>query len=220
MRLFLMLPASLLALALAWLGVRTLPGNLLGWVLLAVGGGYLIGAPFLLFPRHSALLGGAEPPARAEAGNRSFWLVLPGFVAAFFAAPLEYSFLGGAARAGILSQGMGLALLLLGVALRVWTRRALRAGYTARVQVTPEHHLQTGGPYRFIRHPGYAGFVLMLLGLALGYGSLLSAAAIALLLLPALACRMRVEERLLAEQFGEAYRRYASRTKRLIPGIW
>jgi len=35
-----------------------------------------------------------------------------------------------------------------------------------------------------------------------------------------LADRMQVEERLLTEQFGDEYRAYARRSKKLIPGIW
>jgi protein-S-isoprenylcysteine O-methyltransferase Ste14 len=35
-----------------------------------------------------------------------------------------------------------------------------------------------------------------------------------------LAYRMKIEERLLTEQFGDEYRAYAGRSKKLIPGIW
>jgi protein-S-isoprenylcysteine O-methyltransferase Ste14 len=45
-------------------------------------------------------------------------------------------------------------------------------------------------------------------------------AGIALFLLPELAYRMNVEEKLLAEHFGEEYINYVRRSKRLIPGIW
>jgi protein-S-isoprenylcysteine O-methyltransferase Ste14 len=80
--------------------------------------------------------------------------------------------------------------------------------------------LQTGGPYHFIRHPGYAGYLLLCLGLGVGFNSYLGLAAGVILLLPGLIYRMYVEEELLINQFGDEYRAYAVRTKRLIPGVW
>lgn len=60
----------------------------------------------------------------------------------------------------------------------------------------------------------------MALGLGVGYSSIAGLVAILALLLPSLIYRIRIEEKLLAEHFGEAHREYARRTKRLIPGIW
>ena len=76
------------------------------------------------------------------------------------------------------------------------------------------------GPYRYVRHPGYAGFMLMGLGIAVGFSSVIGLAAVALVLLPGLVYRMNAEEKLLIEQFGDEYRDYARRAKRLIPGVW
>ncbi|MDP2990750.1 MAG: isoprenylcysteine carboxylmethyltransferase family protein, partial [Kiritimatiellota bacterium] len=73
---------------------------------------------------------------------------------------------------------------------------------------------------RFARHPGYTGFLLMTLGVVIGYSSLIGMIAIPILLLPGLAYRMKVEERLLIEQFGEEYRAYALKTRQLIPFVW
>jgi len=60
----------------------------------------------------------------------------------------------------------------------------------------------------------------MTLGLAIGYSSLTGLIAIPVLLLPGLAYRMKVEERLLTEQFGDEYRVYAGKSKKLIPFVW
>jgi protein-S-isoprenylcysteine O-methyltransferase Ste14 len=117
-------------------------------------------------------------------------------------------------------QILGLALLLLGMALRLWTRRAIKGMYSGHVEVVNDHTLVTTGPYRYIRHPGYAGFVLLCLGIAAGYSSLIGLGAIPLLLIPGLAYRMRVEDDLLESHFGEDFRTYAQRVKKLIPGIW
>jgi len=52
------------------------------------------------------------------------------------------------------------------------------------------------------------------------YSSLIGLIAVPVLLLPGLAYRMKVEERLLTEVFGDEYRSYARKSKKLIPGIW
>jgi len=220
MRLFLLIPGNLLALALAYLGWQTLPTNRLGWILLLLGLGYVVGGAVFFGPRNAPLIAKADRAVRDEPGDRSFWWAVPGFVAVFFASPLEYLFLGGAVRTGLLVQAAGLGLVVLGLALRAWTRLTLRGQYTGHLQVLEDAPLHTDGPYRYLRHPGYAGFLLMGLGIGVGFGSFLGSAAVFGLLLPGLVNRMRVEEGLLIEQHGDAYRQYTARTKRLIPGVW
>ncbi len=117
-------------------------------------------------------------------------------------------------------QIAGIVLILAAITLHVWVRAHLRGLYSGHVEVVAGHTLVQSGPYRCIRHPGYAGFLLMAIGLALGFSSLIGLAAVPCLLLPGLACRMKIEEALLSEQFGEQYRDYAGKSKRLIPGIW
>jgi protein-S-isoprenylcysteine O-methyltransferase Ste14 len=117
-------------------------------------------------------------------------------------------------------QIAGLVLILAAVALRIWVRSHIRGLYSGHVEVQAGHRLVKSGPYRLVRHPGYTGFLLLALGIALGYSSLIGLIAIPLLLLPGLAYRMKVEEKLLTEQFGVEYTAYAKRTRKLIPGIW
>ena len=96
----------------------------------------------------------------------------------------------------------------------------LRGQFSGHVQIQEEHRLVTHGPYHFIRHPGYLGYLLLTLGIAAGYASLIALAAIVLLLVPGLRYRMSVEESLLLAEFGDEYRAYAKRTLRWIPGVW
>jgi protein-S-isoprenylcysteine O-methyltransferase Ste14 len=92
--------------------------------------------------------------------------------------------------------------------------------YSGHVQVTSDHTLVTSGPYRYVRHPSYASFVLLSLGIATGYGSVIGLIAVPLLLLPGLAYRIHVEEALLKDYFGDQFDAYARRVRKLIPGIW
>lgn len=146
-------------------------------------------------------------------------MILPGFLAVFFAPPLEYLYLSETLPRGLTIQLIGLFIIVIAVFLHLWTRVTLKRMYSGSVQVQPGHTLVREGPYRFVRHPGYAGFILMALGLCIGYSSLIGLIAILILMLPGLAYRMQVEEKYLIEAFGDAYRDYTLTTKRILPGI-
>jgi protein-S-isoprenylcysteine O-methyltransferase Ste14 len=218
-RIFLLIVGNALALLLALLALETTPTNFLGWFLLAISLAYGAGGVIYLWRSRDE-----EGLARAETGNRSFWWMLPGFIAIFFAPPLEFLFLPRLWPPFLPhSLGMelaGLVIILLGLSLRLWTRLSLGGMYSGYLRVKVGHVLVTDGPYRLVRHPGYTGFVLMALGLCLGYASLIGLIVLPLLLLPGLAYRMKIEERMLVEQFGEEYRAYACRSKKLIPFLW
>src|SRR5687767_7686297 len=64
----------------------------------------------------------------------------------------------------------GLALLMAGELLRGWSMLALGGRWTTRVVVLPGAPLVARGPYRFVRHPIYAGVTLMLAGFPLAFG--------------------------------------------------
>lgn len=219
---FLVVVAPALAICLALLGLGTLGENALGWFLLAIGVAYPAGGVIYYLIRREPFwhLAGARDPAHEETGDRSFWLILPGFLAVFFASPLECLYLPIFLPRSPGMQIAGLGLILAAVAMRIWARVHIRSLYSGHVEVQAGHRLVQSGSYRFVRHPGYAGFVLMALGLATGYSSLIGLIAVPVLLLPGLAYRMQVEEVLLAEHFGETYWQYARRTRRLIPFIW
>lgn len=219
---FLMIVAPALSICLALLGLETLRENLLGWVLLVIGVAYPAGGVIYYFIRREPFWKsvGSGNIVREEKGDRSFWLILPGFLAVFFAPPLEWFYLPGVLPRSVWMQVAGLTLILVAVGLRIWARVHIRGLYSGHVEVRADSPLVQSGPYRLVRHPGYAGFLLLALGMAIGYASWIGLAAVPVLLLPGLAYRMRVEEKLLTEQFGEAYRQYAKRTRRLIPFLW
>lgn len=58
-------------------------------------------------------------------------------------------------------------MALSGVALCQWSVLTLGRFFTERVAICRDHQVVTSGPYRFVRHPGYAGTLLTVLGLAL-----------------------------------------------------
>ncbi len=114
----------------------------------------------------------------------------------------------------------GLAVFGGGVGLRWWAILTLRKHFTINVAALAEHELITRGPYRVLRHPAYTGTLLTLCGLGLAMANPLSLALLVAGPLAALLMRMGVEEAMLQNLFGEAYRTYMQRTWRLLPGIY
>jgi protein-S-isoprenylcysteine O-methyltransferase Ste14 len=78
----------------------------------------------------------------------------------------------------------------------------------------------TTGPYRVIRHPGYAALLLAFAGLGILFANWLSLAAVVVLPSLGLANRIRVEEAALSATLGDTYRSYAAGRKRIIPFLW
>jgi protein-S-isoprenylcysteine O-methyltransferase Ste14 len=211
-----------LAILLAGLGWVTIQSNLLGWFLLLTGWSYFFGVIIVYWFRRIRFwmprVGGAIQ--KEERNDWSFWLIVIGMIAAFYLPALEYLFVAASLPHGLWMQVTGLLLVALGSVLFIWARRVLGKFYSGHVSILDGQPLVQHGPYRFIRHPAYAGYLLIAFGLALGYSSLIGFVAILSFLLPAVIYRVRVEENLLGEHFGGIFEDYVSRTRRLIPGIW
>ena len=115
---------------------------------------------------------------------------------------------------------IGITLGLGGVALRASAMSALGRFYSLTPQAEIEQAIITRGPYAVIRHPGYAGILLSLLGLQLIAGTWVAVLAMLFVLVP-LPVRIHLEEQLLVEQLGTHYSEYERRTQyRLIPGVY
>ena len=99
-----------------------------------------------------------------------------------------------------------------------WARLAF-ASWRFRAQIDPGHRLATGGPFRFIRHPIYAGLDLLAIGTALWIPTPLVCLG-TLLMAVAGDLRARAEELLLESAFGNMFREYRLRTRRFIPGLY
>jgi protein-S-isoprenylcysteine O-methyltransferase len=116
--------------------------------------------------------------------------------------------------------GLGAALVVLGTALRHWAARALGPFFTRSILIREEHRTITSGPYRFVRHPGYLGVLVALIGLALTLGNWLSVALMVTGVVLAHVSRIQAEEAVLEAHLGQPYREFARTRKRLIPGVW
>jgi protein-S-isoprenylcysteine O-methyltransferase Ste14 len=110
-------------------------------------------------------------------------------------------------------------LLIVGLTIAISARRTLAGNWSGAVALKKEHKLITTGLYRYIRHPIYAGMLLMILGTALSVGTLGACIGFFIILLGVL-LKLKDEESLLAEHFAQEYLLYKRHSKILIPFIW
>jgi protein-S-isoprenylcysteine O-methyltransferase Ste14 len=115
---------------------------------------------------------------------------------------------------------LGVIVMWLGLATRVWAIAALGAAFRTTVEVDAGQTVVSSGPYKWIRHPSYTGLLLITAGFGLAVGNWLALAAGLLLPLPGILWRIRVEEAELERVLGAAYGSYQARTTRLIPRLW
>ncbi|KLU21442.1 hypothetical protein EOS_35975 [Caballeronia mineralivorans PML1(12)] len=113
---------------------------------------------------------------------------------------------------------IGALLTAAGLLFTVWARVYLGGNWSALVTLKENHELIRGGPYRFVRHPVYAGLIVSFVGSAIACGEWRGVLAV-LLACGALWFKLRREECWLEEQFGEAYRRYRNEVAALIPFV-
>ena len=99
---------------------------------------------------------------------------------------------------------IGVVLYAAGGALRLWPVFVLGRRFSGLVAIQPGHQLVTDGLYSVIRNPSYLGLLILSLGWALAFRSLIGV-VLALLMLVPLVARIRSEEVLLRSQFGGAY---------------
>ena len=115
---------------------------------------------------------------------------------------------------------VGFILIAFGYAFAAWALAENRFFYSVVcIQTDRGHRVCDSGPYRFVRHPGYAGSILPLFGIVLALGSLwtLIPAAVASFIT---VLRTELEDRVLREDLP-GYVDYARRVRfRLVPGIY
>ena len=160
--------------------------------------------------------------AASRIGRRSFWL---GFGACLIVTNLALYlgpsvFPAASIRPGAVAFAAGLVMLVAGVILRGWSFCALGQYFTAVIKVSPDQRVVRNGPYRLLRHPGYAGGLLAEVGMAVTAANWVSMAVFAVAWVAIIAWRIHIEETALLAALGDKYGTYASRHKRLIPLVW
>ena len=115
---------------------------------------------------------------------------------------------------------MGAILSIFGLYIRINSILTLKKQFTYTVTKIENHLLVETGWYRYIRHPGYLGQLLIFLGIATALSNWLSIVTMMIPVTVGFLYRINVEEKFMREQMGQKYLDYQKRTKRLIPRIY
>jgi protein-S-isoprenylcysteine O-methyltransferase Ste14 len=115
---------------------------------------------------------------------------------------------------------LGTAVFVLALILFHRTHRDLGRFWSVALEIRQSHALVTTGVYRHVRHPMYSAFFLWALAQALLLPNWIAGPAGLIGFGTLFAFRVGHEEAMMAERFGDAYRTYAARTRRVIPGVF
>jgi protein-S-isoprenylcysteine O-methyltransferase Ste14 len=153
---------------------------------------------------------------RSTAGKIAALITVPGLLAAHWVAIFTFSKLPaeGAGVAPVAALGLGLGLA--GLAVNFLATRTL-GRFFDRLAIKEGHELVTHGVYAWVRHPIYTSYLCLFFSFPLLLQSLWGVLGMGLVCLIWFGNRIPTEEAMLEEAFGEAYRSYKARTRRLIP---
>jgi protein-S-isoprenylcysteine O-methyltransferase Ste14 len=115
---------------------------------------------------------------------------------------------------------VGIACLVAGLWLLYRSHADLGTNWSVTLEVRENHRLITDGVYRSIRHPMYTAFFLYSLGQALVLPNWVAGPSYLVSFGFLFAFRIRAEERMMLETFGDEYTSYMAKTKRLVPYFW
>lgn len=120
--------------------------------------------------------------------------------------------------ANLWTEWLGIGITAAGLAFAVWARAYLGTNWSGAVTVKVGHELVRSGPYRWVRHPIYAGMILAMLGTALERRQVRGLIAV-VLLYAGFKIKSKIEEQAMAATFGSQYAEYASTTGAIIPRL-
>lgn len=192
-----------------------------GWVFIGLFALASIANVLILIPTNPALLGQRAKGLREEGATKTdkfltgIGVGLLPFIAWIIAA-LDVRF-GWSAMSlslhlvGLVGSGLGWILIL-------WAM-ASNAFFSTTVRIQASHTVQTGGPYQFVRHPGYVGAILYQLATPFLLGSWWAFIPM-ILSVPFLVVRTALEDKLLQQNL-DGYQAYARQVRyRLLLGAW
>jgi protein-S-isoprenylcysteine O-methyltransferase Ste14 len=185
----------------------------IGWFV----AGYLGVAGFFVVEAATRERGAARSLSASRDDRGTTRMIVTAYTAAAVAAPLiRLRWRPQLPRA---AGPLGVGLEAAGLGLRAWSMRTLGRSYSRTLRVEHSQRIVESGPYRFVRHPGYAGSLLIWTGFALTSRSFVVVEVVGGLLGLAYHRRVAAEEALLRRDLP-GYAAYTKRTKRLIPFVW
>ena len=113
---------------------------------------------------------------------------------------------------------VGVTIFIFGICYRLWAIHTLGRFYSHRVRTEAQHKIVVSGPYRFTRHPAYAGMIIANAGICTFFFNWVTICVFLFILVPAILLRIVIEEKTL--YCIEGYSEFAKKRKRLFPSVW
>jgi protein-S-isoprenylcysteine O-methyltransferase Ste14 len=120
-------------------------------------------------------------------------------------------------HAGI--QYAGLAIIILGILLRIIAVYTLGKFFTVDVTIRQGHQLVKKGMYKYFRHPSYTASLLSFIGFGLSLNNWYSLLIVVFAVVVVFLMRIRIEEKALTAQFGNEYLQYKKEAWGLVPFV-
>jgi protein-S-isoprenylcysteine O-methyltransferase Ste14 len=148
----------------------------------------------------------------------TLFLVITFFTVLFISAILNWFKIGSFSSEPIAI--LGLVLMALGLFIRILSIRTLGKFYTRKLLTTDEQEVIQKGIYKYIRHPGYLGTVVIWSSAGIAMQNLVISIIATVLILISYYYRITSEEQMLVQTFGKKYSDYKNRSWHLLPFIW
>ena len=113
-----------------------------------------------------------------------------------------------------------LIVYVAGLLIRAWAVIHLGKSFSYAVKPPDGNVLITTGPYRFVRHPGYLGLIILATLPGIIVGSVAGFAGLVITTITQTSIRIREEDRMLEKEFGAAFLTYKRKTHRLLPYLY
>ena len=151
-----------------------------------------------------------------------FMMAIVQFLALFviiIALPMNL-FKVGLVEVPLLVNILGVLLMSLGLLIRILSMRMLGKYYSTLLFVNGDHPLIKDGIYEIVRHPIYLGDLILYCAAGIAVTNFIAFIIVTFTCIPAYLIRIKNEEAMMVESFGDAYIEYSKNTKRLIPFIY
>ena len=114
---------------------------------------------------------------------------------------------------------LGLPVGLAAIVYFVIIHRALGKNFSPKLRIKKEQTLITTGPYKRIRHPMYVAFILLHIAVFLIVANWIIGVTWNVFIILIIAIRVKPEEKMMEERFGDEYSEYMKRTGRFLPRL-
>ena len=114
---------------------------------------------------------------------------------------------------------IGISMMAIGEVIRQTSIHTLGKSFTAAVIIVKDQRLIRNGLYRHVRHPGYLGGVISMIGVGLAMQSWAAVLAALLIVVSVYMSRIYVEEKALRKHFGKEYEDYSKETSMILPHV-